>query len=62
MNDMILLKLGELVLKGLNRHTFEEALMRNAKRRLRPFGPFQVTTRQSIPCPTIATSPGPSRP
>ncbi len=48
MNDMILLKLGELVLKGLNRHTFEEALMRNAKRRLRPFGPFQVTTRQSI--------------
>ncbi len=34
MNDMILLKLGELVLKGLNRHNFEEQLMSNARRRL----------------------------
>jgi len=48
MREIILLKLGELVLKGLNRHTFEEALMRNAKRRLRAYGSFQVTTRQSI--------------
>ena len=48
MNDIILLKLGELVLKGLNRHNFEEQLMSNARRRLRPYGQFKVTTRQSI--------------
>lgn len=48
MNDIILLKLGELVLKGLNRHNFEEQLMSNARRRLRPYGPFKVYTRQSI--------------
>ncbi|MDE6107579.1 MAG: tRNA 4-thiouridine(8) synthase ThiI [Oscillospiraceae bacterium] len=48
MKEMILLKLGELVLKGLNRHTFEEQLMSNARRRLRPYGEFKVYTRQSI--------------
>ncbi len=48
MNDIILLRLGELVLKGLNRHNFEEQLMSNARRRLRPYGQFKVTTRQSI--------------
>ena len=48
MNDIILLKLGELVLKGLNRHNFEEQLMSNARRRLRPYGQFKVSTRQSI--------------
>ena len=48
MQDTILLKLGELVLKGLNRHTFEEQLMSNARRRLKPYGEFKVYTRQSI--------------
>ena len=48
MNDIILLKLGELVLKGLNRHNFEEQLMSNARRRLHTCGEFKVTTRQSI--------------
>ncbi len=48
MNDIILLKLGELVLKGLNRHNFEEQLMANAKRRLHTCGDFKVTTKQSI--------------
>lgn len=49
MNDIILLKLGELVLKGLNRHTFEEKLMSNARRRLGHCGgKFKVTTKQSI--------------
>ena len=47
MNEIILLKLGELVLKGLNRHNFEEALMTNAKRRLVPYGKFKVYTKQS---------------
>ena len=48
MNDIILLKLGELVLKGLNRHNFEEKLMSNARRRLHTYGQFKVTTKQSI--------------
>ena len=48
MQDTILLKLGELVLKGLNRHTFEEQLMSNARRRLKAYGEFKVYTRQSI--------------
>ena len=48
MNDIILLKLGELVLKGLNRHNFEDQLMSNARRRLRPHGQFRVYSKQSI--------------
>ncbi len=48
MREIILLKLGELVLKGLNRHTFEEQLMSNARRRLRLYGEFKVYTKQSI--------------
>ncbi len=47
MNEIILLKLGELVLKGQNRRGFEEKLMGNAKRRLRQYGSFQVYCRQS---------------
>ena len=42
MNEIILLKLGELVLKGLNRHTFEEKLMSNARRRLPANGRVNV--------------------
>ena len=48
MREIILLKLGELVLKGLNRHRFEEQLMANAKRRLKSLGHFKIYTRQSI--------------
>jgi thiamine biosynthesis protein ThiI len=44
---MILLKLGELVLKGLNRRSFEDKLIANARRRLRPYGDFKVYTKQS---------------
>ena len=47
-HDIILLKLGELVLKGLNRRSFEQKLLANVKRRLQPFGKFQVTCMQSI--------------
>jgi thiamine biosynthesis protein ThiI len=47
MNEIILLKMGELVLKGLNRRGFEEKLMGNAIRRLRPYGQFRVYSRQS---------------
>lgn len=47
MDEMILLKLGELVLKGLNRRSFEDKLIANARRRLRPYGDFKVYTKQS---------------
>ncbi len=47
MKEIILLKHGEMVLKGLNKHGFEEKLMGNAKRRLRQYGQFRVYTRQS---------------
>lgn len=47
MNEMILLKLGELVLKGGNRRGFEDKLKGNATRALRPYGDFTVYIRQS---------------
>ena len=47
MKEIILLKQGEMVLKGLNRRAFEEKLMGNAKRRLKKYGSFKVYTRQS---------------
>ena len=47
MNEMILLKLGELVLKGLNRRSFEDKLIANARRRLKDLGKFRVYTKQS---------------
>ena len=47
MNEMILLKLGEMVLKGLNRRSFEEKLQANIHRRLNGLGQFRVYTRQS---------------
>ena len=47
MNEIFLLKLGELVLKGLNRRSFEEKLMSNIRRRLAKYGKFKVYTRQS---------------
>lgn len=47
MNDMILLKQGEIVLKGLNRRYFEDKLLSNVKRRLTPYGKFDVSATQS---------------
>ena len=47
MREIMLLKQGEMVLKGLNRRGFEEKLMGNAKRRLRKYGAFKVYTRPS---------------
>ncbi|MCD7903591.1 MAG: tRNA 4-thiouridine(8) synthase ThiI [Oscillospiraceae bacterium] len=47
MQDMILLKQGEIVLKGLNRRRFEQRLVSNIAQRLRPYGSFQVYTLQS---------------
>jgi len=47
MNDIILLKQGEIVLKGLNRREFEQRLVNNTRRRLEPFGKFKVYAMQS---------------
>ena len=47
MNDIILLKQGEIVLKGLNRRAFELKLVDNIKRRLAQFGKFKIYTMQS---------------
>jgi len=46
-NEMLLLKLGEVVLKGLNRRSFEEKLVTNTRRRMRRCGSFQIYVRQS---------------
>jgi len=47
MNDIILLKQGEIVLKGLNRREFELKLIDNIKRRFVPFGKFNIYSMQS---------------
>ena len=46
-NEMFLLKLGEVVLKGQNRRSFEDRLVANTARRLKSCGSFQVYIRQS---------------
>lgn len=47
MKEIILIKNGELVLKGLNRNTFEDVLIKNMKRALRELGEFKFTKSQS---------------
>ena len=47
MNEIILLKLGEVVLKGLNRRSFENKLMANIRRRLQHCGTYHIYSKQS---------------
>ena len=47
MKEIILLKSGEIALKGLNRGSFEDTLIRNAKRRLGSLGRWKITKSQS---------------
>ena len=47
MHEIILCKLGEVVLKGLNRRSFEMKLMSNIRRRTQRFGKFKIYSRQS---------------
>lgn len=42
-----MVKYGEIALKGLNKHTFEDMLIRNIKRRLKKCGQFEYSRRQS---------------
>lgn len=47
MKEIILVKYGEIALKGLNKSTFEDILQKNIKRRLKCFGDFGFFRRQS---------------
>ncbi len=47
MKEIILIKNGELTLKGLNRSNFEDALIKNMKRRLRDLGEVNIRKAQS---------------
>lgn len=47
MQEVILVKLGEIVLKGLNRRTFEDRLLKNIRRRIARAGNFEVYSMQS---------------
>ena len=47
MREMILCKLGEVVLKGLNRRSFEDKLMANVRRRVSKCGAFRIYSKQS---------------
>ena len=47
MREIILIKNGELVLKGLNRNTFEDILIKNMKRALADIGAFTFKKSQS---------------
>ncbi len=47
MKEIILVKNGELVLKGLNRSSFEDILIKNMRRHLEDMGEFKFTKSQS---------------
>ena len=47
MKEIILVKNGELALKGLNRNSFEDVLIKNIKRRISDLGEFEFTKSQS---------------
>ena len=47
MKELILLKDGEIVLKGLNRRSFEDVLKKNVKNTLNGLGRFEITSAQS---------------
>ena len=47
MNEIFLLKLGEVVLKGTNKRQFENKLRQNIRRRMKEYGNFDVYIMQS---------------
>ena len=48
MKEILLLKQGEIILKGLNRRSFEVRLENGVKRAIAPYGEFLVVSRQSV--------------
>ena len=53
MKEIILIKDGEIALKGLNRSSFEDMLCKNIRLRIKPFGSFEIKKSQS----TITVAP-----
>lgn len=53
MKEIILIKNGELALKGLNRSTFEDILIKNIRKRIKVLGEFEYRKEQS----TVAVVP-----
>lgn len=47
MTEVILVKYGEIALKGENKNTFEDILVKNIKRRLKRIGRFEYSRKQS---------------
>ena len=47
MKEILLLKDGEIVLKGLNRRSFEDVLKKNLKHAISSLGRFEITSAQS---------------
>ncbi len=47
MKEIILIKDGEIALKGLNRSTFEDMLVKNIRLRIKKFGMFELRKSQS---------------
>lgn len=47
MKEIVLIKNGEIALKGLNRATFEDIMIKNMRRRLSRLGKFKITKAQS---------------
>ncbi len=47
MSQIILLKAGEVALKGLNRRSFEDVMVKNMKRRIGDLGKFKIWSCQS---------------
>ena len=54
MKEIILIKNGEIVLKGLNRSSFEDVMIKNLRRSLKQFGSAEIKKAQS----TIYIMPG----
>ncbi len=54
MNEILLLKYGEVALKGLNKATFERMLLAEIRRRMKPYGDCDVAAMQS----TVVVTPG----
>ena len=48
MKEVLLLKCGEIILKGLNRKAFEDKLLGNIKRRLKHVADCEIYMRQSV--------------
>lgn len=46
-NEIVLAKYGEIVLKGNNKTTFERLLFKNINKKLKPVGEFEMSRRQS---------------